>query len=132
MAIINRETDYAIRILRVLRDGQRHSIREICQSQHMTKPFTYKISKKLERAGYIRVLRGVEGGCQLACDLACVNLHQLMAALEEDEVLVACMESGYTCEYAAKAGCRVHRNLSQLQQRINEQLQSYSIAKLFT
>lgn len=50
--IITRETDYAIRILRSLADLQLKNIREISDEQLVPRQFAYKISKKLERAGF--------------------------------------------------------------------------------
>ena len=55
--IITRETDYAIRILRSLADLQLKNIREISDEQLVPRQFAYKISKKLERAGFIEIIR---------------------------------------------------------------------------
>ena len=60
--IITRETDYAIRILRSLADLQLKNIREISDEQMIPRQFAYKISKKLERAGFIEIIRGAQGG----------------------------------------------------------------------
>ena len=59
--IITRETDYAIRILRSLADLQLKNIREISDEQLVPRQFAYKISKKLERAGFIEIIRGAQG-----------------------------------------------------------------------
>lgn len=67
--IITRETDYAIRILRSLADLQLKNIREISDEQLVPRQFAYKISKKLERAGFIEIIRGAQGGCRLTRDL---------------------------------------------------------------
>ena len=61
--IITRETDYAIRILRSLADLQLKNIREISDEQLVPRQFAYKISKKLERAGFIEIIRGAHGIC---------------------------------------------------------------------
>lgn len=60
--IITRETDYAIRILRSLADWEQKNIREISDEQLIPRQFAYKISKKLEQAGYIEIIRGAQGG----------------------------------------------------------------------
>ena len=53
--IITRETDYAVRILRSLINLRLKNIREISDEQLIPRQFAYKISKKMERAGYIEI-----------------------------------------------------------------------------
>ena len=47
--VITRETDYALRILRALLDGELHTVGEIAQAELLPQAFAYKILKKLER-----------------------------------------------------------------------------------
>lgn len=132
MAIINRETDYAIRILRSLSDGDKKPISQICEQEAMAKPFTYKICKKLEKAGLIDIQRGPDGGCRLAADLKQLTLYDLMLAIDDSQILIDCMRKGYVCEYTEHNTCRVHCSMSVLQQKINDQLKSYSILDLLS
>ena len=62
--LITRETDYALRILRALAPGSCLTVGEIAEKESLPHKFTYKIMKKLEKAGIIRIIRGVNGGCQ--------------------------------------------------------------------
>lgn len=71
--IITRETDYALRILRVLLDGELHTVGQISQDELLPQSFAYKILKKLDKAGLIDVVRGTAGGCRLAADLSAVS-----------------------------------------------------------
>lgn len=48
--VITRETDYALRILRALLDGELHAAGEIAQTELLPQAFAYKILKKLENA----------------------------------------------------------------------------------
>lgn len=48
--VINKETDYALRILRALTDGELHTAGQLSQEELLPQAFTYKILKKLERA----------------------------------------------------------------------------------
>ena len=45
------------------------SVGEIAEKESLPHKFTYQIMKKLEKAGIIRSIRGVNGGCQLDADL---------------------------------------------------------------
>ena len=59
--IITRETDYALRILRALLDGQLHTVGQIAQEELLPQSFAYKILRKLDKAGLIQVVRGTAG-----------------------------------------------------------------------
>lgn len=82
--IITRETDYAIRILRSLADLQLKNIREISDEQLVPRQFAYKISKKLERAGFIEIIRGAQGGCRLTRDLHGITLMDIINVMERE------------------------------------------------
>lgn len=82
--LITRETDYALRVLRALSEGEQLTAGDISEQQMVPKPFAYKIIKKLSKAGFVRITRGADGGCRLAVGLDKVTLYDLMAAMEED------------------------------------------------
>ncbi|WP_408609060.1 RrF2 family transcriptional regulator [Aminipila terrae] len=67
--LITRETDYALRILRALADGQQLTSADICQREILPQNFVYKILKKLNKSGIVYIARGAEGGCKLTADL---------------------------------------------------------------
>lgn len=126
--LITRETDYALRILRALAGGEQLTAGSIAESQMVPKQFSYKIIKKLSRAGMVSITRGVEGGCRLSADLEKTTLLDLMSAMEEDNTVVACMEPGYPCRWReAHGGCMVHRQLSAVQSKINDELRSHTL-----
>ena len=62
--LLSRETDYALRILQSLLDGERKATGDISTSEMIPQQFAYKIIKKLSRAGLIEITRGVDGGCR--------------------------------------------------------------------
>ena len=45
--IITKETDYALRILRVLLDGEKHSVAEMSETELIPNQFAYQILRKL-------------------------------------------------------------------------------------
>ena len=47
--LITRETDYALRLVRSLADGERRSVSQLSDEEQIPKAFAYKIIKKLER-----------------------------------------------------------------------------------
>lgn len=129
--MITRETDYALRMLRALLDGQLHPVGEIAAGQLIPQPFAYKILKKLSQAGLVDVVRGVSGGCRLSADLSEVSLHDLMRATGEQSSAIACMDPGYDCGWRRlHGGCAVHGRLAAIQRRIEAELQSHSLQAL--
>ena len=81
--LITRETDYALRILRALSNGQLRSIPQICAEEHIPKQFAYKILKKLSTGGFVEVTRGTTGGCRLVVEPKDVTLYKIMTATGE-------------------------------------------------
>ena len=110
--LITRESDYALRLLRTLRDGEQYSVGELARREMVPQPFAYKIVKKLSAAGMVQVSRGAEGGCRLTADLTQTTLYDLLRAMEEDSNISSCMEAEYACPWrAAHGGCSVHARL---------------------
>ncbi|MDR3767095.1 MAG: Rrf2 family transcriptional regulator [Butyricicoccus sp.] len=129
--LINRETDYAFRILRVLLDGELHTVGQIAEDELLPQSFAYKILKKLEKAGLIQVVRGTTGGCRLAADLSTVSLYDLMVAMGAHSDLSACMAPDYRCSWrSSHGGCRVHSKLAEIQHKLDEELRSHSLQEI--
>lgn len=120
-----------MRVLRGLKDGQMHAVRDLTQEQMIPQAFTYKIIKKLERAGLVEVVRGSAGGCRLKADLEQVSLADLMTAMEGSRCLSACMDPDYVCPWQqTNHSCSIHCRLAEIQQRLEQELQSYSLDSL--
>ena len=129
--MITKETDYALRLLRALADGERHTAADLAEGELVPQPFAYKILKKLAKTGLVRVTRGAEGGWQLAADLEETTLLDLMTAMEEDRSLSACMDPDYRCSWRMQRGrCSVHCRLADIQRRLDRELRSHSLAQL--
>ena len=97
--IITRETDYAIRILRSLADLQLKNIREISDEQMVPRQFAYKISKKLERAGFIEIIRGDQDSCRLTRDLHEITLMDIINVMERENMINSCLDGDLQCPY---------------------------------
>ena len=53
--IITKETDYALRILRVLLDGEKHSVAEMSETELIPTQFAYQILRKLSAGNLVQV-----------------------------------------------------------------------------
>ena len=116
--LITRETDYALRLVRSLADGERRSVSQLSDEEQIPKAFAYKIIKKLERAGLVSIARGSEGGCSLNKPTSAISLYDLM-------------ESGYRCEWCEKHGsCCFHNHLMVIQEELNDRLKASSLEEI--
>ncbi len=130
--MITRESDYAIRIIRALKDGELLPLEQICQRELVPKQFAYKILKKLERSGLVSIRRGAGGGCLLNRSLADLTLLDIIKAADEEFFLNPCLDSQYQCGYAASFdGCKVHCELARVQRVLEEELKRTSLDRLF-
>ena len=129
--LITRETDYALRILRALRDGHLHTTSQLSDEELLPQSFTYKLLKKLEKAGLVQVTRGTAGGCRLASDLSSTSLYDLMTAIGEHSSLSACMDPNYACAWrSCHGGCTVHCRLMDIQEKLDNELRSHSLQEI--
>lgn len=130
--LISRETDYALRILRALSDGEKRSIEEICSLEATPKQFAYRIIKKLEKAGWIIIMRGAEGGCRLTTDLHDVSLYDLIHGLGSDFCINACFQEGYECTRASvcEDPCHIKKGLTRVQESLERELKDLNLHSL--
>ena len=128
--LITRETDYALRILQNLMDGEKRSVGDISQKEFIPQQFAYKIAKKLAKAGFIQITRGVDGGCRLDKDSAEISLYDLITVIEGSYEVNACMDPDFSCTRRQNGGCSVHPQLMAIQKTLTDQLRSYTLEEL--
>ncbi len=130
--IITRETDYALRILRRLGDGQRHTMKTMCEGEAIPQQFAYKIIGKLGKAGVVKNTRGSSGGCLLSYDLKELTLLDLLQIMGENYQINACMDRGYECSWENNCGksCSVRKKLGVIQEKLDQELAEHSIHSL--
>ena len=123
--LLTRENDYAIRILRSLKDKEKHTVKDICQAE----AFAYKIIRKLQNAGFVAVERGAAGGCRLGTDLKSLTLYDVVTAVDAEPLIMPCMRQ--TCSRNAGDACKVHAELMKIQKVLIEELKSRRLFDLF-
>lgn len=130
--LMTRESDYAIRIMRALADGNLMTVKQICDGEAIPIQFAYKILKKLSNANIIKIVRGACGGYQLTMDLHDVKLLDLMKAVGEEGIVNACLRPGYQCSWQKQGGqgCEIHRELARIQGKLDEELSRHSIYEI--
>ena len=132
--LVTRETDYAIRSLRALADGNKKTLAEICKEEAVPQQFGYKILKKLSKAGYVTIKRGKEGGYIITDEFKERTLFDLARVMENPMDISPCVVPGYRCEAHAEniEACRVNQCLSGLQLELDTQLKAVNLYELFS
>lgn len=129
--LITRESDYGIRIVRALKDGEMLTIQQVCDKEQIPKQFAYKILKKLEQSGLVRIKRGAGGGCYLGKPASEMTLYDIVHATDEDVFLTHCLQTGFQCDYMKHVGsCSIHRELSRIQDVLETELKRYTMETL--
>lgn len=129
--LITRESDYALRILRALSEGEQVTVGEICRRELLPQQFAYKVLRKLAKANLVKVTRGVDGGCRLTAELKSVSLYDLLQVMEEDDRVISCMEPGFRCQRREECGgCVAHRQLALVQANLDRELKAHSLEEI--
>lgn len=129
--LMNKKSDYALRIIRSLQDGKMRIAPTLAKEEQIPLAFVYKILKQLSKAGIVGLERGPKGGCCLLVNLNEVSLYDLIIAMEENVHVTGCMRSDYDCEWQRVHGlCRIHGNLRAIQREIENKLRSISLMSI--
>lgn len=131
--LLTKETDYALRLLRGLADGEQITAAQLAEHEQVPLPFAYKILKKLHKAEIISIQRGAEGGCRLDSSLKQLSLRQLMQAMNEDIAVSACMDPEYECQWRRANGnaeCQARIHLAAIQKKLDDELEVYSLDEI--
>ena len=129
--LITRETDYALRILRALFDGEKMSVAQISEQESIPSQFAYKILKKLSRAGMVEILRGVNGGYRMSPESDQSTILDVIRVVEGEPLLLDCLEPD--AQFAAcrrVTDCRLQREFSRVQQILLKELAAKPLREL--
>ncbi len=128
---VSTKGDYGVRALVELahRYGQGPvQSAEIAQRQEIPEPYLDQLLTQLRRAGFIRSVRGPQGGHALIREPAEVKLNEVMVALEGSLAPIACVDDPDAC---TKSGGCVQRDVwVRVRDATVEILESVSIADL--
>ena len=128
--LITREMDYAVRVVRALKDGTKVSASEVAKKEHLPQAITYKVLNSLLKSKLIGSMRGVNGGYYLKCDLSNTTLYDICVALGEDMSITECVSEGYDCINNRCGECILNKEFNRIQSSLNRELQMTTLDKL--
>lgn len=121
------QTDYALRTLMFLATrSSRANVGDIAQLFGISVNHVAKVVNLLAREGYIRSTRGVGGGIELAKTPEDIFIGRVVATMETDMHLLACVGSDQSC--AIHSFCKLKGVLAEAERVQREYLDSVTLA----
>ena len=129
--LISRECDYALRVIRNLNGESVKAVSEIVREENLTLAMGYKVSRKLEKAGLIRSIRGRKGGYLLSRPASEISLLEIYHSIEPELLLIDCLQENYSCPNDTDGrSCRMHRKLCELQEMLSCEMDRIMLSDL--
>ena len=131
MIRVNRQTDYAVRvILSLARRGgnERASTSQIQQEMLIPPALAQRIVADLARGGFIHTFPGRDGGLTLARPAKEINLRQIVEHFEGNFFLSDCLVAAGECPFDTK--CPVRCRWARLQAMILQELEQVTFEDL--
>jgi len=131
MIAINRETDYACRVILHLAmhpPGYRTTAREIADLQLIPQSLIRRVVRQLSSAQLLRTTRGTGGGIVLARDPSEISLLDVVEAIEGPLVLNECTVNPRFCPLMRT--CSIHEAWVRAKEVLIQQLRNTTFDKL--
>ena len=128
---VNRQTDYAIRVVLALAkqpQGTRLSSSEIGKEMLIPAAFLSRIVAQLAQANLVHTFPGREGGLQLARPAEEITLRDIVEQMEGPFLLSECMLEEQACPF--EGGCPVRTRWTRLQAVILKELANTKFSEL--
>jgi Rrf2 family protein len=133
MLKINRQTDYAVRVLLALAkrgDSARISSADIQQEMLIPKAFMTRIVAQLSRAGLLNTFPGREGGLMLPHSASEITLRDVVEAFEGPILLSACLQVKGEDDCPFQANCPVRPKWGRVQVAMLREMASITFEDL--
>jgi Rrf2 family transcriptional regulator, iron-sulfur cluster assembly transcription factor len=105
--------------------------RELADTERLPADYVEQILLRLRRAGLVESVRGAKGGYYLAKDPAAISVRNIMTASERQTFEVNCDTHPVdAARCSPDAACSIRPVWHALQQRVDELLESVSLADL--
>jgi Rrf2 family iron-sulfur cluster assembly transcriptional regulator len=135
MLRINRQTDYAVRVILALSKGEA-DIRlssEAIQIEMLIPPsYMPRIVAKLANCGLVKTFPGRDGGLQLSRPAVEITLKDVVEAFQGPMMLSECMQVSEEADCPFRGNCQVRSKWSRIQAVMLREMASINFADLAT
>ncbi len=120
-------TDFALRTLMYLATtAERATVAQVAQLYGVSANHMAKVVNQLSRLGYVRSIRGIGGGIELAKRPAEIRLGEVIEAFEGNLHLLECVATDNVC--AIQSFCKLKGVLAEAERMQLEYLNSVTLA----
>lgn len=123
---------YALRLmldLAVYNTGEPVSLKDVARRQEISEKYLEQIISMLNKAGFVRSIRGAQGGYMLTRDPAEYTVGSILRLTEGDLAPVSCVGTGNTvCD--RKAGCVTVRIWEMISDAVNGVVDHVTLADM--
>jgi Rrf2 family protein len=133
MLKINRQTDYAVRVILALAkrgEGIRLSTAEIQQEMLIPKAFMTRIVAQLAHKGLVNTYPGRDGGLMLPCPASRITLKDVVEAFEGPILLSECMQAKGEDDCPFRSNCPVRSKWGRVQVAMLREMASITFEDL--
>ena len=128
---INLESDYAVRIVRVLAQrGERVDAQTLADTACVSLRITLKIMRKLVSAELARSFKGAHGGYQLSRAPQDITLRHVIEAIEGPYRFSRCLDAEYDCSCKDAIACPFHSVFDDVTAMVISKLDSITFEQL--
>ena len=121
------QTDYALRTLMYLAsDADRTTIGEVAEFFRIPAPNVAKVVNQLARLGYVRSVRGIGGGIELAVAAEEITIGEIVEAFEGSLHLLECVGTDNVC--VIQDYCKLRNVLARAEQVQVDYLKSVKLS----
>jgi len=129
--LLTKECDYGVRIIRALSTDEKKTVEAICRAEYIPDKYAYKILKKLALAGFVRSLRGRDGGYQLSKTLDEFTIYDVVAAIDGNLFIFECLREDKYCPVKTNEGnCSVHLEFERLQTLLIDEMRAKTMREV--
>ncbi len=108
--------------------GTKLSVKQVAQSQDLSRKYLERIMKSLKAAGLVLAFRGVHGGYSLAAPAASIRTSEVFRALEGSLAPVDCVDDPDRCKMAGT--CPARQAWVQMTQAMTRTLEAITLQDL--
>ncbi len=129
---ITRYTDYSLRVLMytALKGEDITTISEIAEQYGISKNHLMKVVQELNSKGYLKAVRGKNGGLRLNGNAEAINVGKLVRDIEQSQALVECFDNANQC--VITPACQLKFILAEALEAFFKTLDQYSLADLIS
>ena len=126
---ISTKSQYGLRALLVLAKNKAaiKTVADVARSEKISRDYLEKIFARMERAGFVKSIRGATGGYVLARPLKKITVKEFLIAMDGEIVPVQCV-SGIKCHMSKK--CRAKNVWQTVKNKVEKTLESMTLETL--